>query len=128
MTAAPASTASPVMVPSLWAVTGFSIFMASSTTTRSPADDLLTLFDGDLDDGALHGCGHRVTGGRRHRRARHACAALGFLRMAPGWRGAAAVADREVTGQRHLEATAADLDDDLLPRLGLFLVDARRRR
>ena len=34
--AAPASTASPVMTPSLWAVTGFSIFMASSTTTRSP--------------------------------------------------------------------------------------------
>ena len=35
--AAPASTASPVITPSLWAVTGFSIFMASSTTTRSPA-------------------------------------------------------------------------------------------
>ncbi len=35
--AAPASTARPVMVPSLWAVTGFSIFIASSTTTRSPA-------------------------------------------------------------------------------------------
>ena len=27
----------PVITPSLWAVTGFSIFMASSTTTRSPA-------------------------------------------------------------------------------------------
>ncbi len=35
--AAPASTASPVTTPSLCAVTGFSIFMASSTTIRSPA-------------------------------------------------------------------------------------------
>src|ERR1700676_1576551 len=38
VTAAPASTARPVMVPSLCAVTGFSIFIASRTTTRSPAD------------------------------------------------------------------------------------------
>lgn len=35
--AAPGSTARPVMTPSLWAVTGFSIFIASRTTTRSPA-------------------------------------------------------------------------------------------
>src|SRR5271155_6073950 len=35
--AAPGSTASPVMVPSLCAVTGFSIFIASRTTTKSPA-------------------------------------------------------------------------------------------
>jgi len=34
--AAPASAARPVTTPSLWAVTGFSIFMASRTTTRSP--------------------------------------------------------------------------------------------
>src|SRR5690606_8722324 len=36
--AAPASTARPVILPSLWAVTGFSIFIASRTTIRSPAD------------------------------------------------------------------------------------------
>ncbi len=35
--AEPASTDRPVTTPSLCAVTGFSIFMASSTTTRSPA-------------------------------------------------------------------------------------------
>src|ERR1700733_2205687 len=34
--AAPVSTANPVITPSLCAVTGFSIFIASRTTTRSP--------------------------------------------------------------------------------------------
>ncbi len=34
----PTATASPVTVPSLWAVSGCSIFIASSTTTTSPAD------------------------------------------------------------------------------------------
>ena len=102
VTAAPASTDSPVMVPSLWAVTGFSIFMASSTTTRSPVGDLLTLFDGDLDDGALHGRGHRVTGGGGAA-VRAALARLGLLadrRRAPRrrrhrrWRGHRAATPR----------------------------------
>ena len=110
------------MVPSLCAVTGFSIFMASSTTTRSPADDLLALLDGHLDDGALHRRGDRVTGG-----GRTACAprlrGLGFLRITPADGAAAAAADRQVAGQRHLDAAAADLDDDLLPREGVLLVD-----
>ena len=38
LTAWPTSTDSPVTVPSLCAVSGCSIFMASSTTTTSPAD------------------------------------------------------------------------------------------
>src|ERR1700722_9456620 len=36
--AAPVSTANPVITPSLCAVTGFSIFIASRTTTRSPVE------------------------------------------------------------------------------------------
>ena len=35
----------------------------------------------------------------------------------------AAAADGQIAGQRHLEAAAADLDDDRLPRDGVFLVD-----
>ncbi len=38
LTVWPTSTARPVTVPSLCAVSGCSIFMASSTTTTSPAD------------------------------------------------------------------------------------------
>ena len=38
LTVWPTSTDRPVTMPSLWAVSGCSIFMASSTTTTSPAD------------------------------------------------------------------------------------------
>ena len=54
---------------------------------------------------------------------RTALAGLGLLAHHARLGGPAAVADRQVAGQRHLDAAAADLDDHLLPRLGLFLVD-----
>src|SRR3954468_15412567 len=38
VTVAPTSADSPVTVPSLWALIGCSIFIASRTTIRSPAD------------------------------------------------------------------------------------------
>ena len=50
----PTSAARPVTVPALCAVSGCSIFIASSTTTSSPASTVCALLDGDLDDGALH--------------------------------------------------------------------------
>ena len=49
-------------MPALWALSGCSIFIASSTTTSSPASTWLTLLDGDLDDRALHRAGQGVAG------------------------------------------------------------------
>ena len=71
-------------MPSLWAVTGFSIFIASSTTIRSPADDRVAVAHRDLDDRALHRRGDRVPGGlRRALAVRRACAARPCAAAAP---------------------------------------------
>src|SRR6202040_2556023 len=37
--------------------------------------------------------------------------------------GSAAAADRQVTGERHLEPAATDLNDDGLPRQGVLFLD-----
>ncbi|CDZ89351.1 Choline dehydrogenase [Rhodococcus ruber] len=87
--------------------------------------DLLALGDRDLDDGALHRRGDRVTGGLAAVGAA-ALARLRLLAQRPAGRSATG-AEGELTGQRHLDATAADLDDDVLPRQGLVLVLGRGR-
>jgi 1,4-dihydroxy-2-naphthoyl-CoA hydrolase len=56
--AACASTPSPVTVPSLWAETGFPSSSLPGRRRGRPPGDLLTLFDGDFDDGC-HACGVR---------------------------------------------------------------------
>src|SRR5271154_7224625 len=80
--AAPVSTANPVITPSLCAVTGFSIFIASSTTTRSPVETSCPSSTATLTtvpcigavtaspDAAAPACAPRLRG-------------LGFLRMTP---------------------------------------------
>ncbi len=82
--------------------------------------DFLALGHGDLDDGALHRRGDGVTGCLCHRRPPPRLRAFGFLRMTPA--GATAVAERELAGQRDLDATSTDLDDDGLTRQDLVLV------
>ena len=104
-------------MPALWAVTGFSIFIASSTTTRSPAATVSPSVDRDLDDRALHRGGHRVAGRRRRRPCPPRLRAV-VPRAGRRPRGRT---QAEVAGQRHLEPRAADLDDDRLPRPALLL-------
>src|SRR5699024_1432573 len=73
--------------------------------------DLLTVLDGDLDDGALHRCGDRVPADRGLAATGVAFAGFGLRRRSV----AATTAECEVAGQRHFESPAADLHDDLLP-------------
>ena len=92
-------------MPALCALSGCSIFIASSTTTRSPSATCCALLDRDLDDGALHRAGQRVAGGGAA--GLLALGPLGLLaRRRPTGGGRAA----EARGQHDLEALAADLD------------------
>ena len=125
VTASPADTASPVTGAGLVGVDGFSIFMASRTTIGSPSGPL-ALLDGDLDDGALHQRRHRRIARRRLTAALRAGAVLRLA--ADGAVTDAVLADRQVAGQRHLDPSAVDLDDNLLARqlVGLLGSPARR--
>src|SRR5699024_893110 len=71
---------------------------------------LLAVLDGDLDDGALHRGGDRVT-------ADSALPAAGTAFTGLGLRGGitATTSESEIPGQGHFKPPAADLDDDLLP-------------
>ena len=83
--------------------------------------DLLALLDGDLHDGALHRRGDRVTrGGLAAGGA--TLARLRLLLDDTGGRATTATTDGQIAGQRHLDATATDLDDDLLTRRRVFVV------
>ena len=77
-----------------------------------PFFDFLALFDGDLDDAALHRCGYGVAG--------HVCCRAlpaTLLRLL----ALVAPAQEQVARQGHLDAAAADLDDELLGGI-LFVV------
>ena len=124
-TVAPTSAVRPVTMPALWALSGCSIFIASSTTTRSPASTVLALLDRDLDDRALHRGGQGVA-------ARAAAGLLAGRAWARAFGPPAAGREpqrAEPVGQADLEPPAADLDDHAL-RVGRLVVgiSARRRR
>ena len=68
-TESPAATRISLTVPAFSALMAFSIFMASSTQTVWPDLDLVADGHEDLDDGALHGHGHRARPGPGRRGA-----------------------------------------------------------
>src|ERR1700736_50413 len=84
--------------------------------------DLLTLLHGHLDPGALHRGGHRIAG-RGRTCVRGALTGLGLLVNDVACAGGSAAADRQVTGERHLESAATDLDDHSLARDGVLFLD-----
>ena len=103
------------MVPALWAVIGCSIFIASRTTTRSPAATcwpsstaILTMVPcmgavSESPDAAVRGLGAA------------GCVAGPSCLAAP-----APPPSEQAAGQDDLEALAADLDDDALALAGLL--------
>ena len=99
-------------MPALWALSGCSIFIASSTTMTSPSATVCAVLDGDLDDGALHRGGDRVAG--RGGAGLLAAARLGFF-APPAAAPPAGDAAAEAGGQDDLEPLAADLDGHRLP-------------
>ena len=101
------------MVPSLCAVTGFSIFMASRTTTRSPAATVSPSATATL---MMVPCIGAVTASLEVCGEPLPCR----LRVGPGAPRHCPAAEGEVAGQRHLQAAAADLDDHGLPWRGLL--------
>ena len=114
-TVAPTSAVSAVITPALCALSGCSIFIASSTTIRSPA---ATSWPSSTATLTIVPCMGAVSGVAGWPRRRPSC-----------WRASGPaffVADRappppsdDPLGQAHLDALAADLDDDRLARLGL---------
>ena len=114
VTVAPTSAVSPVTVPALCALSGCSIFIASSTTITSPSATVCALLDGDLDDRALHRAGHRVAG-----RGGTGLLAGRPLRLLGAAGRAAGRPPPRPAGQHDLEPLAADLDGDRLPLPGL---------
>src|SRR5574340_525921 len=84
--------------------------------------DLLTLLDGDLDHRALHRGGDRVPGRLAGVPTTAPLARRGLAADHPGTGTGAAVAEGELSGQRHLHSPAPDLDDHLLPRQLLLRV------
>ena len=111
---APTSADRPVTVPALWAVSGCSIFIASRTTTSSPASTtwpsstaILTMVPCIGEVSESPDAAARRPSCRRPRRGA-AFAAAG-----------AATGGAEPGGQHDLEALAADLDDDGLALAGV---------
>ena len=77
----------------------------------------LALFDGDLDDAALHWCGDGIT--------RHICLGATAATLI-GLLALLTTAEQQVARQSDLNAAAANLDDELLG--GVVLVTVRKLR
>ena len=92
-------------VPSRWAVTVVSIFIASSTSTGSPSADL----GARLDEPLHHGAGHVA---RSSAGSSASPASALFGKAARRQRAAVAQAVQQIGGQAHGQALAVELDAD----------------